>query len=118
MRNEHIKTWCGHIGVFDDMILPFFHVWFLMYVSIVSFRIIYIMIGVHVTLNIVQQLHPSTDYRTILVCELFWCEMSTCVHFINSLIQFYFVMIVVTIIGISMVTILFILYHAYRLSVT
>ena len=46
-----------------------------------------------------------------------WCWVSLCVHFTNSLIEFYFIMIVVFIMGIFM-AILFILIYTFRLSVT
>ena len=75
------------------------------------------MIWFRVTLYIVQQLHPSTVYRIMFGCALFWCGMSSHVPFINYLIEFDFIMIAVIVIGISMVTILFILNHTYRLSV-
>ena len=51
----------------------------------------------------------------ILGCVLFRCWMSLCVPFINSLIKFYSVVIVVTIIGIF-TAIIFILNYTFRLS--
>ena len=35
LRDIHTKSWYGHDGVLDDMILLFFPVWFQMYISIV-----------------------------------------------------------------------------------
>ena len=52
----------------------------------------------------------------VLWCALFWCWVSICVPFTNSLIQCYFIMIVATIIGICM-AILFILNYIFELSV-
>ena len=36
----------------------------------------------------IGQLHPTTVYRTGLVCALFWCCVSLCVPFTNSLIAY------------------------------
>ena len=43
-RDIHTKSWCGHDGVLDDMILLIFPVWFQIYLSIVQLRILYIKI--------------------------------------------------------------------------
>ena len=70
----------------------------------------------HVTLCI-GQLHPITVYKTVFVCALFWCWVSSCIPFTNSLIEFYFIKIIGTVIGIFM-AIIFILNLTLRLSMT
>ena len=45
----------------------------------------------------IGQLHPITVYMTVFECVLFWCWVSLCFHFTNSLRKFYFTMIIVDI---------------------
>ena len=59
---------------------------------------------------------PSQSIGMDFGCALFWCWVSLCVPFAYSLIELYFIMIVVTIIGIFM-AIIFILNCMSRLSV-
>ena len=59
---------------------------------------------------------PSQSEGLVLGCALFWCWVLLCVPFTNSLIEFNFIMIVVTVNGIF-VAILFILNYIFRLSV-
>ena len=59
---------------------------------------------------------PS-QFIDFFLCALFWCWVSSCVPFINCLIECYFIMTVATIIEIFMV-ILFILNFIFGLSVT
>ena len=47
----------------------------------------------------ISQLHPITVYRTGFGCALFWSWMSLCLPSINFLIEFYFIAIIVTILG-------------------
>ena len=61
------------------------------------------------------RLHHIIFYRTVLGCALFWCWVSLCVPFTNSLIQVYFITIVVIIIGIFIDN-LFVMNYMFRLS--
>ena len=69
-----------------------------------------------VTSRIVQ-LHPITDYRTVLGFVLFWFWVSWCVVFANSSLLCYVIMMVAAIIGIFM-AILLILIYSFGFSVT
>ena len=63
----------------------------------------------------VFMLYSSWAFLTFTGCALFWCWVSFCVPVTNSLIEFYFIMIIVIIIGIFM-AIIFILNNTFRLS--
>ena len=50
------------------------------------------------------QLHPITVYRTAFGCALFWCWVSLCFPFTNSMVSCYSIIMVATIIVIFMST--------------
>ena len=117
LRDIHITSWCGHDGLLDNMILLLFPAWFHMYIFHLyssEFSISQYGYRYHVS-SCIGQLHLITVHRTGLGCVLFWCWVSLCTLVTNSLIEFYFMMILVTIIGIFM-TIPFILNNMLKLS--
>ena len=65
LRDIHTKSWCGHAGVLDDLILLLFPVWFQVYFQLCStvFSILWYGYRCHVVLYIGQH-HPITVYRT------------------------------------------------------
>ena len=92
----HIESWCDHDGVLDDIcycyLLLDFKCIFQLYSS--GFSVSWYGYRYHVPLCI-GQLHPSQSIGVVLGYVLFWCWVSLGVHFTNSLIEFYFIMIVV-----------------------
>ena len=91
----------------DDSILIFFHAWFQLHISIIYFRILYIIIQIqyrhHVTLCI-GQLHLIIVYRVVLGCVRCSCVecyyMLFFAYFPNSLIECHFIMMIAIITGI------------------
>ena len=65
LRDIHIKSCCGHVGVLDYLILLLFPVWFQVYIQLYSpvFSISEYGYRYHVALYIGSQ-HPITVYRT------------------------------------------------------
>ena len=82
--------------LYNYSVLPCFKCIFQSYIS--GFSISWYWYRYHVTLCI-GHLHPTTAYRTDLGCAFLLCWVSLCVPFINSLMD-YFIMLIVTIIGI------------------
>ena len=99
-RHIHTKSCCGHDGVLGDSVIRS---------CLVSsvYRNHIVQDSLYHNMDIGTMWHcasvtctPSQSMGLFWGCALFWCWVSLCVPLTNSLIEFYFIMMIVTIIGI------------------